>query len=68
MLKLSCDNTYNCIVDDNPPILSGKAAHGGVALLWKVAIDDYISPLHNMKSDRIVGFNVISLVMKYYLL
>ena len=58
MLKLSCDNTYNCIAasaDDNPPILSGKAAHGGVALLWKVAIDDYISPLDNIKSDRIVG-------------
>ena len=58
MLKLSCDNTYNCIAasaDDNPPIFSGKAAHGGVALLWKVAIDDYISPLDNIKSDRIVG-------------
>ena len=41
MLKLSCDNTYNCIAasaDDNPPILSAKAAHGGVALLWKVAL------------------------------
>ena len=33
-----------------------KAAHIGVALLWKVAIDNYISPpLHNIKSDRIVG-------------
>ena len=38
-----------------PPILSGKAAHGGVALLWKVAIDDDISPPDNIKSDRIVG-------------
>ena len=41
MLKLSCDNTHNCIAasaDDNPPILSAKAAHGGVALLWKVAL------------------------------
>ena len=58
MLKLSCDNTDNCIAasaDDNPTILSGKAAHGGVALLWKVAIDDYISPLDNIKLDRIVG-------------
>ena len=57
MLKLSCDNTYNCIAantDDNPPILSGKATHGGVALLCKVNIDDYISPLDNIKSDRIV--------------
>ena len=41
--------------DDNPPILSGKAAHGGVVLLWKVAIDDYVSLLHNIKSDHIVG-------------
>ena len=41
--------------NDNPPILSGKAAHGGVVLLWKVAIDDSISLLHNIKSDRIVG-------------
>ena len=58
MLKLSCDNTYNYIAastDGNPPILSGKAAHSGVALLWKVATDDYISPLDNIKSDRIVG-------------
>ena len=41
--------------NDNPPILSGKAVHGGVALLWKVSADDYISLLHNIKSDRIVG-------------
>ena len=41
--------------NDTPPILSGKAAHGGVALLWKVAIGDYIFLLHNIKSDSIVG-------------
>ena len=58
ILKSSCGNTYNCIAasaNDNPPILSGKAAHGGVALLWKVATDDHISPPDNIKSDRIVG-------------
>ena len=41
MLKLSCDNTYNCIVgsaDNDPPILSGKAAHGGVALLGRLPV------------------------------
>ena len=57
ILKSSCGNTYNCIAasaNDNPPILSGKATHGGVALLWKVAIDDCVSPLDNIKSDRIV--------------
>ena len=56
ILKSSCGNTYNRIAasaNDNPPILSGKAAHGSVALLWKVSIDDYISPLDNIKSDRI---------------
>ena len=58
ILKSSCGNTYNCnaaSANDNPPILSGRAAHGGVALLWNVAIDDYISPLDNIKSDRIDG-------------
>ena len=46
--ELSCENTCNCIAasaDDNPLVLSRKAAHGGVALLWKVATDCYISPL-----------------------
>ena len=41
--------------NSNPPILSGKAAHRGVALLWKIANDDYMSLLHNIKSDRISG-------------
>ena len=75
MLKLSCDNTYNCIVasaDESPPILLGKAAHGGVALLRKVAIDDYISPPDNSKSDRIVeiqcdfpGYELLFIVGAY---
>ena len=30
-------------------------AHGGVALFWKHAFDDYITPLTNIHSDRIVG-------------
>ena len=58
ILKSSCGNTLHCSAasaNDNLPFLSGKAAHRGVALLWKVAIDDYISPLDNIKSDRIVG-------------
>ena len=58
ILKSSCGNTYNCIAasaNDNLPILSGRAAHGVVALLWKVVIDDYISLLDNIKLDRIVG-------------
>ena len=40
---------------NNPPLLSGQNAHGGVALFWKHAFDDYITPLTNIHSDRIVG-------------
>ena len=40
---------------DNPPILSGKQAHGGVALCWRISIDDLVTPLENIDSDRIVG-------------
>ena len=52
------DNTYSAIAvsaSDNPPVLSGDLAHGVVALLWKRTLDDYISPLENISSDRIVG-------------
>ena len=35
--------------------MSGKAAHGGVALLWKISLDNYVSPLEDIYSDRIVG-------------
>ena len=51
-------NPYNSIAvsaSDNPPVLSGNLAHRGVALLWKRTLDDYISPLENISSDRIVG-------------
>ena len=35
--------------------MSGKAAHGGVALFWKNCIKDIVTPLENIDSDRIVG-------------
>ena len=57
-LTSKCNNNYNCIAvssNENPPILSGKAAHGGVALLWKISLDNYITPSENIDSDRIVG-------------
>ena len=41
--------------NENPPILLGKAAHGGVALLWKISLDIYVSPLEDIDSDRILG-------------
>ena len=34
--------------------MSGKAAHGGVAL-WKISLDNYISPLEDIDSDCFVG-------------
>ena len=34
---------------------SGQRAHGGVALLWRYSIDDFVSPIENIDSDRIVG-------------
>ena len=56
-LTSKCNNNYNCIAassNENPPILSGKVAHRGVALLWKISLDNYISPLENIDSNRIV--------------
>ena len=59
--NLGCSNhaqitlTIAVSASDNPPVLSGNLAHGGVALLWKRTLDDYISPLENISSDRIVG-------------
>ena len=37
------------------PYCSGKAGHGGVALLWKISLDNYVSPLEDIDSDRIAG-------------
>ena len=58
MLESSTNYVYKSIAvsaDDNPHILSGSTAHGGVALLWKCTIDDSVTPLENIESDRIVG-------------
>ena len=58
ILTSKCDNNYNCITvssNENQLILSGKATHGGVALLWKIPLDNYVSPLEDIDSDRIVG-------------
>ena len=35
--------------------LSGKAADGGIALLCKISLDNYVRPLENIDSDCIVG-------------
>ena len=56
--KSATDNTYDfhaVSASDNPCIISGEKAHGGVALLWKTSFDDYITPIENIECDRIVG-------------
>ena len=58
MLQPSTNYVYKSIAvsaDDNPYILSGRIAHGGIALLWKRMIDHFVTPLENIESDRIVG-------------
>ena len=55
-LTFKCDNIYSCIAvssNENPPILLGKAAHGGVALLWKISLDNYVSSLEDIVSDHV---------------
>ena len=62
LLKSSTVHTYNCITvsaSDNPPLLPGQNAHGAVALFWKHAFDDNLTPLTNIRSDRIVGIKCV---------
>ena len=58
LIKEATGNTYNCHAAsafDNPAVVSDEIAHGGVALLCKYAINDFITPLETINSDRIVG-------------
>ena len=58
LIKEATGNTYNCHAAsafDNPAVVSGEIAPGGVALLWKYVINDFITPLETINSDRIVG-------------
>ena len=60
-IKSATENTFNChavCAYDNPPILSGDNPHGGVALLWKCSINDWVTPLEDIISDRIVGIRL----------
>ena len=57
LLKTATDGAYNYHAAsscDNPCIASGQRAHGGVALLWRYSIDDFVTPMENIDSDRIV--------------
>ena len=40
---------------DNPAVVSGEIAHGGVALICKYAINCFITPLETINSDSFVG-------------
>ena len=58
ILKTATDGTYNyhaVSASDNPRIISGEQAHGGVALLWKYSVNDFVTPIKSIQSDRIVG-------------
>ena len=47
LIKAATGNSYNCHAAsafDSPAVVSVEIAHGGVALLWKYAIDDFITP------------------------
>ena len=62
LLKTATDGAYNYHAAsscDNPCIASGQRAHGRVALLWRYSIDDFVTPIENIDSDRIVGIKVI---------
>ena len=58
LTKEATGNAYICHAAgafDNPAVVSGEIAHGGVALLWKYAINDFITSLETINSGRIVG-------------
>ena len=46
---------HSLFEEHNPRIISGEQAHGGVALLWKYSINDFVTPIKSIQSDRIVG-------------
>ena len=57
-IKSAAGNAFNChavSAYDNPPILSGDNAHGGMA---KCSINDWVTPLEDIISDRIVGIRL----------
>ena len=58
MFKTATNSSYNyhaVSANDNPAILSGERAHGGVALIWNHTIHNFIAPIDTIESDRIVG-------------
>ena len=40
---------------DNPPIPSGQTAHGGVALVWRNRLNEFIKPVKGIDHDGIVA-------------
>ena len=52
---------------DNPAVVSGEIAHGGVALFCKYAINYFITPLETINSDSSVGIKCDSLITVLYL-
>ena len=70
IIKAATGNTYNCHATsafDNPAVVSGVIDHGGVALLWKYATDDFITTLETTDSDSIMESNATSQITVLYL-
>ena len=58
ILKTATDGTYNyhaVSASDNPRIISGEQGHGGVALLSKYSINNFVTLIKSIQSDRVVG-------------
>ena len=68
--KTATDGTHNyhavssC---DNPYIASGQRAHGGVALLWKYSVDDFVTLLKTLILTTLSALNVNLTVKSHYL-
>ena len=58
LCKLECVDSrfvgYGKASQDNPNILSGQRGQGGVGMLWKAGLSDFVSKL-SIDSDRIIG-------------
>ena len=70
MLKSATDNSFNyhaVSASDNPQILSGELAHGGVALMWKYSLDDLFAPLITLSLIVSWELNVNLIDVDHYL-
>ena len=70
LVKAATGKTYNCHAAsafDNPTVVSGEIAHGGMALLWKYAMNDFTTPLETFILTISWASNVTSRITVLYL-